>query len=381
MVESASSTNEGRTLIVFLCMHRSGSSMASNLFQRLGMSLGPFELLGATEHNKYGHFESVPMFLLNREVQNRVFGFQDDLPDSPEVMRRFRESGGDWELTSVPLPEELFEQGRALIEQLVETGLISGFKDPRVPLLWPFWSRVLAGFPDLHVIPVFLARSPHEIAMSIFMRGKGNMDYNDALDAAAVHYRQLKIIFDQWEGPKSVVRFDPRTFTEDLRKAADVCGLRWNDAIFAEVYDATCKHHEPASVAHVSEEYFRQLGGTSAGEGGLANLEQLARDAATRETVMRRRISEQSAEMQGLRLDALQERQKGELKEAEYEAKVLDFLAREQEYRSELAEVENRLAQITSTRTWQLHERIVRTPGVKWLSDALRPSRGPKEGI
>ena len=45
---------EGRkTLIIILCMHRSGSSVLTSILHRLGMSLGPYELLGASQSNPY----------------------------------------------------------------------------------------------------------------------------------------------------------------------------------------------------------------------------------------------------------------------------------------------------------------------------------------
>ena len=40
---------EGRkTLVIMLCMHRSGSSAATRVLHHLGMSLGPYELLCAS---------------------------------------------------------------------------------------------------------------------------------------------------------------------------------------------------------------------------------------------------------------------------------------------------------------------------------------------
>ena len=42
------------TLVVLLCMHRCGSSLTTNILQRLGMSLGPFELMGAAPAIRMG---------------------------------------------------------------------------------------------------------------------------------------------------------------------------------------------------------------------------------------------------------------------------------------------------------------------------------------
>ena len=50
-------------VIILLSMHRCGSSLTANILQRLGMSLGPFELNGTDSSNPYGHFEAVPFLI------------------------------------------------------------------------------------------------------------------------------------------------------------------------------------------------------------------------------------------------------------------------------------------------------------------------------
>ena len=86
----------GRTLVVFLSMHRCGSSLTASTLQNLGMSLGPFELNGAAASNPHGHFEAVPFLRLNRRIQELALGFPDDMPASPEVLSRFWKTQGEW---------------------------------------------------------------------------------------------------------------------------------------------------------------------------------------------------------------------------------------------------------------------------------------------
>ena len=229
MAEPTNPSYTGRTLVVVLAMHRSGSSFVTNLLQRMGMSLGPFDLLGTCEHNKYGHFEAVPIYRLDQQLLGQVFGFTEDVPDSPEILRRFCVSGGHWRLDTLPVSEQQLERGSQLVQQLVTSGCVSGFKDPRVPLLWPFWNHVFSGFAGLNIVPVFLLRSPHEIAMSLFMRSKGAIGYYDALDVTAIHYRQMNVILDSWNGEIAVVQFDPQVLMEDLRKLSKICNLAWSD--------------------------------------------------------------------------------------------------------------------------------------------------------
>jgi hypothetical protein len=302
------SVYQGKTLVVILCMHRCGSSLVANVLQRLGMTLGPFELLGATEHNKYGHFEAVPFFHLDQQVLAQVFGFQD-FPESAEAFRRFSERRGRWRLKTSPVTEEMLQRGRDLVEQLVGSGQVSGFKDPRVPLLWPFWSRVFAGFPGLRVVPLFLVRSPHEVAMSLFTRSRGDMAYRDALDLTAIHYRRLHDIRDRWDGERAMVRFDPRVFARDLRRAAEICRLDWSDALFSQVYDASCRHHEPAVVAHEAQRRFQRMGRLPAKEPAVADLRRLEEDAAAREGLVRSRFLEMQQQVRQFTLQAEQYRQ------------------------------------------------------------------------
>lgn len=278
-----------KTLVIVLAMHRSGSSLTTNVLQRMGLSLGPFDLLGANPHNKYGHFEAVPIYELDKVLLQQAFAFTEDLPESPDIFRRFCDSEGCWDAST--LPEFLFERGESLVTQLLESAPISGFKDPRVPLLWPFWGAILSRFAGLKVVPVFVLRSPHEVAMSLFSRSQGVFTYCDALSAAAVHYRRMLAIRDSWTGPMATVRFEPRNFREDLKVATQLCGLSWNETSFAEVYDGNCRHHEAATVAHEAQELYEQLAGALEIESlnGKSTV-RTERDAALREQILREKI-------------------------------------------------------------------------------------------
>jgi hypothetical protein len=364
MTEQTNPSYDGRTLVVILSMHRSGSSVVTHLLQRLGMSLGPFELLGATEYNKYGHFEAKPTYDLDRELLAQIFDFNYDIPDSPEVLRRFCECEGQWKLDTSTVSQEQIEHGRKLVRQLVDSGPISGFKDPRVPLLWPFWNRVFSTMADLRVVPIFLARSPHEIAMSIFRRGKGALAYHDALDVAAVHYLRLNDLRDGWKGDQAVVRFDPRVFREDMRRAAEVCNLAWSEEAFAEVYDASCRHYEPAPVVHPAEALFRRLSRLEMSGADPVNLERLERDAETRESVLRDNLAASHQKIE--RLTLLAKRYRREWKKSAARCDKYDRT----KLLVKLACLEQELAQIQASRTWRCRKHIVRIPPVKWLTDA-----------
>ena len=147
----------GKTLVVLFCMHRSGSSFATRLLQRLGMSLGPFDLLGADGSNVHGHFEAAPIVELNRQVQVEALGFDGDFPRDPAVLQRFLDGDGQWPAETA-FSEEHLQQGVELIQRLVGSGSVSGFKDPRTVLTWPFWQSVLGRFPGLRLVAVPVLR-------------------------------------------------------------------------------------------------------------------------------------------------------------------------------------------------------------------------------
>ena len=255
--------SQKKTLVVILCMHRCGSSLTARLLRVWACRWGRSSLGEANESNKYGHFEAQPFVLLNRELQLPQFGFEGDMPDDAEAVRRYCQTGGRWTSESA-IDDELIVRGRGLIDQLMASGQVCGFKDPRTVLTWPFWQRVLAGLPELRIVPLVLLRGPHEIAMSIFRRSQGDRDYHQALDVTAVHFRRMKEIIDQWPGSSAVVQFDPAVYGAQARQAAELCGLAWSDAALAESYDASCRHFEAAPVEHPAASGIRRAGRTAA---------------------------------------------------------------------------------------------------------------------
>jgi hypothetical protein len=280
-----------RTLIVLLTMHRSGSSVATSILHRLGMSLGPFELVGASLTNSHGYFEAAPILELNQDVQKLVYGFAQDLPESEEALDEFvaRQGMIDWP----EIPAHLLSRGQSLIEQLLESGTISGFKDPRTVLLWPFWERVLTAFPQIRVAPVALLRSPHEIAMSLSSRvavAHGIYGYWDCLDVVAIHFNRLKRILDDRTLGAPVVRFGSPSFLDDLAETARYCGLMWDAEHAAEMIDRSCVHHIAARVPHESQHLYDSLCGQCALFDPHANQDRLNADSRVCERMAWRRV-------------------------------------------------------------------------------------------
>lgn len=267
-------------------MHRSGSSVTTNVLQALGMSLGPFDLLGATPFNKYGHFESEPLVALDREIHREAHGYADEeVYNAPDLMRRLERSRGRW--TGRRVRKDWLERGREFLDLLIDSGDVAGFKDPRVPLIWPFWRRLIAERTGVRTVLLFLVRSPHEVAMSVFMRSAGEIPYERALNACAAHLRQMHRIQQSWSGESATIRFGTPQYLDDLNSAATLCGLEWSPAIAARVVDLQERHHRAAYVAHPAQRLYERLGVQVGDHSAKRNLRILQEDAAEREALLR----------------------------------------------------------------------------------------------
>jgi len=323
-----------RTLVVLLSMHRCGSSVTASILQKLGMSLGPFELIGADTGNPYGHFEAVPFHRLNRQIQGLVYGFTDDLPGSPQVAARFCETRGEWD-EAIHIPQELFDEGRSLIRTLLDSGQVSGFKDPRTVLTWPFWKQVLADFPEVRVIPLGLLRSPHEIAMSVVTRRSGWRGYWDSLDVIAVHLHRQKLILESAGTPVPCLCFGSLDYLKSLEFAVGQCGLTWNAASALEIFDRSAVHEQPAAILHEAQDLFDAMCGENAAYRDFeANRVRQERDARF---------------LENLRLDQWRAHEQRESQSREELQRVAEIAARVEhelhDTQSRLVDTQSRLAE------------------------------------
>ena len=286
-----------RTLVILLSMHRSGSSLTANVFVEQGLSVGPWELLPAHPTNPYGYFEAIPILELTVAVQTLIKGFPNDLPETEEAVAAFLATEGRWDDWVEQVPEEYVQRARSLIRTLLDSGKISGFKDPRNVLLWPFWRRVLSAFPDLRVVPVALLRAPHEIAMSLFTRFESGTGYWNCLDVVAVHFQQLEAIIESWDQPVPRVRFGGPHYFSDLERAVRTCGLDWDLSKALRVFDESCIHHVPAVVSHRAQHLYNSLSGAApAAPDAEKNAVQLEADERARDRMQLDRLRQSRAQ-------------------------------------------------------------------------------------
>jgi hypothetical protein len=302
-----------KTLVAILSMHRSGSSVTTNVLQALGMSLGPFELLGATPFNKYGHFEAEPLVALDREIHREAHGYADEeVYHAPDLMRRLERTRGQW--TGRRIRKDWLERGRIILNELIDSGDAVGFKDPRIPLIWPFWRRLIAERTEVRTVLLFLVRSPHEVAMSVFMRSAGEIPYDRALSACSAHLRQMHRIRQAWTGESALLRFGTPHYFDDLKNASTLCGLEWSESAAAGVVDPQERHHRAAYVAHSAQRLYERLGGEVGNLSSNRNLRILQEDAAAREALLRTRAHDARREakqalIERTRVESLEARQ------------------------------------------------------------------------
>jgi hypothetical protein len=242
---------------------------------------------------------------------------------------------------------------------------------------------VWATLPELRIVPLFLLRGPHEIAMSIFRRSQGDRDYAQALDVTAVHFRRMKEIRDQWPGARCVVQFDPQFHALQLQRAAELCGLEWSDAAFAEVYDASCRHHAPAAIDHPAQAAFEALAGLPSSPPCAEGYRQLLADAAMREATLRRRRDLCRQERDDARQERYATQQERDTARQERDAARQEVAWLRQEnaaLRTTAAEVpplQARLSQTTydlslirNSRTWRVRKALVSVLGLGRQGDA-----------
>jgi len=250
--------SRARKCAIFLTMHRSGSSATVRLFKSAGLGLGSAPLLGPHASNPYGHFESIPCIELNRRLQQRLFGFGDELPASRNLLFPFLRTAPLFQLAERYATAVDFEAGERIAEMLGQAGPVAGIKDPRLPLLWGFWQRIIAGMRGVEIVPVLVLRSPHAIACSIAARGENRHSYGDGLLSTERHLRCMRAIADTFPAVE-VVRFGSACYEADVTGVADRLDLRLTRADIDRCIDPACVHFTARHVDHPAQTMYDEL--------------------------------------------------------------------------------------------------------------------------
>lgn len=174
---------EKPTPLIILGMHRSGTSCLAGTLEQAGVCLG--EVSNYNKYNKKGNKENSKTMALN----NKILEYNDASWDKPPVNLTWTK---DHELEALSLIKEF------------ETNCLSpywGFKDPRVLVTLPFWSKLL---PQAKYIATY--RNPDSVAKSLNSRAEASIDHQTGLDLWASYNQQL-IGFYQ-KSPFPIISFD-----------------------------------------------------------------------------------------------------------------------------------------------------------------------------
>lgn len=138
-------------------MHRSGTSVVTQICQNMGAYLGESnELMSATKDNPDGYFENKEIYNINEEIlhlcdwQWYTLGKLDIDSSCPQIAERT-------------------ESLKRCLQKLLGKSDTIAIKDPRVSILLPLWERILDEL-ETEVRYVWVYRNPLEVAESLRKR-------------------------------------------------------------------------------------------------------------------------------------------------------------------------------------------------------------------
>ncbi len=212
-----------QTVVCVCGMHRSGTSMVSQLLSRCGVYMGPEQVLTVSApDNRDGFWEDDAFVKLNDEILHHFSGGWD----APPLLQH------GWEHAAGLSP--IRRRAKNLIHERRRLR-IWGWKDPRSSLTLPFWKSII---PALKV--VVCLRHPWEVAQSLNRRNKMPIStglalwraYQSSLLAATTPADRIITHYDSHFA-------DPGT---EIARITDFLSLPHSPALLNEL-SATCKEH------------------------------------------------------------------------------------------------------------------------------------------
>jgi hypothetical protein len=161
MVNSVPAPQPRRRIIVVLGMHRSGTSVTTNLLGELGVPLSD-DLMPATGDNQRGYFESLEISKLHDDVLG-LFGLKWSTPTTLRALPH------EW--WKLPAVASFRSQLARIVARELADRTVWAFKDPRTARLIPLWNEVIAQL-GLDAKFVLVTRHPLEVAGSLFVRDR-----------------------------------------------------------------------------------------------------------------------------------------------------------------------------------------------------------------
>lgn len=234
--ESHEAHGTNNLAVLVLGMHRSGTSLATEILSRLGLWIGTEQkLIGASDYNPRGHFELLVGVEFDNEVLRQAGGTWDDPPAIASV---------DALTTTIRPAVDAWFNGRAPF----------AFKDPRLCLTLPVWMPALAAF-DVRI--VHIVRDAHAVARSLVTRNeamdvpasrfaKGEMAASDALTLWGEYNGRACLYVERFALPSLLVRYDelveaPATQVRRIAAFVD-CRTDYIDAAVQCVRPELCRN-------------------------------------------------------------------------------------------------------------------------------------------
>lgn len=227
-----------KSAILFLGMHRSGTSAAAGMFSRLGVDLGS-DLMAAADDNPKGFYEHQQIVRLHDEVLAALDSRWDDPRPLP----------AGWERD--PRVVSLRDRLRTILVAEFSGKLLWGFKDPRICRLLPFWLPLL---DELQVTPkcVLVVRHPADTYLSLRRRNGILQEQSSMLwlshfvaaEQSSRHFPRTVVFYDDllrdWRG---------ETIRVQRELGLDLCALSRSIAHDIEEFLSVDLRHKSGSAA------------------------------------------------------------------------------------------------------------------------------------
>ena len=209
-----------RPIIFIHGMHRSGTSALAGGFTELGCEIPP-PVIGKSSSNPDGHYESLPIVLLNERILRALgssWHHTTALPDQWPA----RPSSAEF----IPAIRGVLQEAGALGESAAGNGASNGpllIKDPRLSRVWPLWQEALRPSPG-DVFHLLVLRDPDAVAQSLRRRNSTTHEH-----ALLLWMRYASDFFDAFAGTRfGIVRYEAllgSARTLELGGALDAAGL------------------------------------------------------------------------------------------------------------------------------------------------------------
>lgn len=258
-----------RPIVFVHGMHRSGTSALARGFAEIGFEV-PQPVIGKSMSNPDGHYESLPVVMLNERILRTVGSAWHHTTPLPDAW-------AEW-----PAIAKYVQAARHLLADAGALGTADAspssatpvvIKDPRLARVWPVWSRALEPMPG-PVHHLVIIRSPAAVARSLQRRDATCFQHGLLLWA-----RYACELFSHLEGvPFGLVRYEVLVSADGARELAQGLsgsGLNFLAADRVARMLSVFHHqppHKPARAAPWFQRVYENLFSDSSRDAALAMM-------------------------------------------------------------------------------------------------------------